>query len=104
MNPSRQLQSVHDAGCSARAWPVTATAPMKISIVIPAFNEEKLLPATLKAVNEARSAFGDRGWQSELIVCDNNSSDGTAVIAREAGAQVVFEPVNQIARARNTGA
>src|ERR1700722_1652840 len=39
-----------------------------------------------------------------LIVCDNNSNDRTAEIARSAGAIVVFEPVNQIARARNAGA
>ncbi|HUN68136.1 MAG TPA: glycosyltransferase, partial [Burkholderiales bacterium] len=42
------------------------------------------------------------GW--ELIVCDNNSTDATAEIARAAGAQVVFEPHNQISRARNRGA
>jgi glycosyltransferase involved in cell wall biosynthesis len=40
----------------------------------------------------------------QLIVCDNNSTDRTAAIARAAGVEVVFEPVNQIARARNTGA
>ena len=45
-----------------------------------------------------------RGWAAELIVCDNNSTDRTAQLAREAGAQVVFEPLNQIARARNCGA
>jgi glycosyltransferase involved in cell wall biosynthesis len=39
-----------------------------------------------------------------MILCDNNSTDSTAALARAAGAQVVFEPVNQIARARNTGA
>ena len=38
------------------------------------------------------------------MVCDNNSTDRTADIARAAGARVVFEPVNQISRARNTGA
>lgn len=48
--------------------------------------------------------FIARGWTSELIVCDNNSTDRTAELAREAGAMVVFEPVNQIARARNKGA
>jgi glycosyltransferase involved in cell wall biosynthesis len=41
---------------------------------------------------------------AELIVCDNNSTDDTAAIARAAGAKVVFEPVNQISRARNAGA
>lgn len=77
---------------------------MNISIVLPAFNEEKLLPRTLAALAEARQVFTERGWESEVIVCDNNSTDRTAEIARAGGAFVVFEPVNQIARARNTGA
>lgn len=77
---------------------------MKISIVVPAFNEEKLLPATLRSIEEAAKSFTALTWQTELIVCDNNSTDRTPEIARACGAKVVFEPVNQIARARNTGA
>lgn len=77
---------------------------MKLSIVIPAFNEEKLLPATLDAVRAAAAVFTEAGVVWELIVCDNNSTDGTAAVARDRGAKVVFEPVNQIARARNAGA
>src|SRR5215468_7296878 len=50
------------------------------------------------------AAFSRRNWETELIVCDNNSTDRTAEVARSAGATVVFEPVNQIARARNRGA
>lgn len=38
-----------------------------------------------------------------MIVVDNNSSDGTADVARRMGARVVFEPHRQIARARNAG-
>jgi glycosyltransferase involved in cell wall biosynthesis len=71
-----------------------------VSVVVPAFNEEALLPDSLAAIREAMTAFKE----SELIVCDNNSTDRTAEIARAAGAKVVFEPLNQIARARNTGA
>ena len=77
---------------------------MKISIIVPAFNEEKLIEETLGRIGAATKAFTQRGWASELIVCDNNSTDRTADLARAAGAQVVFEPVNQIARARNRGA
>ena len=77
---------------------------MKISIIIPAFNEERLLGESLQEIRRAMAAFAERGWETELIVCDNNSTDRTAEIARAAGAQVVFEPVNQIARARNAGA
>jgi glycosyltransferase involved in cell wall biosynthesis len=74
---------------------------VRISVVVPAFNEEKLLAETLACI---RSAMQPLDWDAELIVCDNNSTDRTAEIARAAGARVVFEPVNQIARARNAGA
>ncbi|MGZ4962133.1 MAG: glycosyltransferase [Limisphaerales bacterium] len=77
---------------------------MKISIVVPAFNEEKLLAATLRSIKDAAQSYTALGWETELVVCDNNSTDQTANIARAAGAKVVFEPINQIARARNTGA
>ena len=80
------------------------TGRVKISIVIPAFNEEKLIVETLRRIHEARQAFDRVGWESEVIVCDNNSTDKTSELARQEGAQVVFEPVNQIGRARNTGA
>jgi glycosyltransferase involved in cell wall biosynthesis len=75
-----------------------------ISIVIPAYNEERLLGATLERVAEAREGFSARGWKSEVIVCDNNSTDRTREVAQTGGATVVFEPINQIARARNRGA
>lgn len=77
---------------------------MKISVVVPAFNEEKLIGDSLAAIRGAMKAFDARGWAGELIVCDNNSTDRTAELARAAGATVVFESVNQIARARNKGA
>lgn len=77
---------------------------MKISVVIPAFNEEKLIADTLRSVHNALDAFAAADWTWELIVCDNNSTDGTAEIARRNGAQVVFEAENQISRARNAGA
>jgi glycosyltransferase involved in cell wall biosynthesis len=77
---------------------------VKISVVVPAFNEEYLLDQSLAQIKSAAKAFLQRRWEFELIVCDNNSTDRTAEIARAAGATVVFEPVNQIARARNSGA
>jgi glycosyltransferase involved in cell wall biosynthesis len=77
---------------------------VKISVIVPAFNEEKLLGASLAEIKSAAAAFLQRGWQFELVVCDNNSTDRTAGIARAAGAKVIFEPINQIARARNAGA
>jgi glycosyltransferase involved in cell wall biosynthesis len=75
-----------------------------VSIVVPAFNEEKLIGQTLDHLGKAGRVFQEDGWRSELIVCDNNSTDRTAEIARQSGAKVVFEPINQISRARNCGA
>jgi glycosyltransferase involved in cell wall biosynthesis len=76
-----------------------------ISVIVPAFNEAALLADSLGSVRAAMKVFDEQlGWRSELIVCDNNSTDGTARIARAAGATVCVEAVNQIGRARNTGA
>jgi glycosyltransferase involved in cell wall biosynthesis len=75
-----------------------------ISIIVPAFNEAAILAASLASIREAAAAFDAAGLTWELIVCDNNSNDRTAEIARGAGAVVVFEPINQIGRARNAGA
>ncbi|MBE9515434.1 MAG: glycosyltransferase [Proteobacteria bacterium] len=71
------------------------------SIVVPAYNEVAWLPDTFVALRQAMAACSLAG---EIIVTDNNSTDDTAELARKLGATVVFEPVNQISRARNTGA
>lgn len=72
------------------------------SIIVPAFNEAIELPETLRAI---RGAMAEHSLSGECIVVDNNSSDETSTIAKKHGAdQVVFEPINQISRARNAGA
>jgi len=75
-----------------------------VSVVVPAFNEEQDIAASLRSIRLAMTAFDEIEWDCELIVCDNNSTDRTAEIAREADAIVVFESINQISRARNAGA
>src|SRR3954469_17600809 len=93
------LQSaVQGDGCSG------IIISMRISVVISAFNEERLIGETLRQVQAAMAVFPQRGWQAELIVCKNTSTNRTSEVARAAGATVVFEPVNQIARALNSGA
>ena len=71
------------------------------SLIIPACNEQDQLAHTLPAIRDAMASFDTLG---ELIVVDNNSADATAQVARDHGATVIFEPINQIAKARNTGA
>lgn len=71
-----------------------------ISVIIPAYNEEKLLPATLEAI---RASLGEI-VESEIIIADNESTDRTREIAIAGGARVVTESLHNIARVRNTGA
>ena len=72
-----------------------------ISIVIPAYNEEALLAATLDAV---RASMDATGVPYEVIVVDDGSTDRTAEIAKTGGARVVSVNVRQIGAARNAGA
>lgn len=77
------------------------TAP-RYSVIIPAYDEEDFLPATLEALRVAMSDISELG---ELIVVDNQSTDRTREVALAHGAdRVIHEPVNQISRARNAGA
>lgn len=76
---------------------------MEYSIIIPAYNEEKLLPATLDCLNSILQELKHE-FSGEIIVVDNNSDDSTPEIAKIKNARVVFEPENCIAQARNAGA
>jgi glycosyltransferase involved in cell wall biosynthesis len=77
---------------------------MRLSIVVPAFNEERLIARCLGSIAAALADNDKPGLTSEVIVVDNNSTDRTAQFANRAGARIVFEPINQIGRARNAGA
>lgn len=77
---------------------------MHLSIIIPAFNEELLIEQCVQSAFNSLDANKDPDFTSEVIVVDNNSTDRSADLARKAGAKVVFEPINQIGRARNAGA
>lgn len=78
---------------------------VKLSIIIPAFNEAAYIGATLDSLEAAAAHLRTQsGAEVELIVVDNNSTDDTAAVARSKGAAVVAEPVQGIARARNAGA
>jgi glycosyltransferase involved in cell wall biosynthesis len=76
-----------------------------LSIIVPAWNEEKCIARTIASLKHSIAAYErDRGATAEIIVVDNNSADRTGEIARENGARVVFEPINNIGKARNAGA
>ena len=55
---------------------------MRISVIIPAFNEEKSIPYVLNDIPN---------FVNQVIVCDNSSTDKTSEIAKSFGAKVVYE-------------
>jgi glycosyltransferase involved in cell wall biosynthesis len=61
---------------------------MKISIVIPALNEEGIVGKTVRTVPVDK--LNKNGLETEIIVVDNASTDNTAKEAEEAGARVVL--------------
>lgn len=68
-----------------------------LSVVIPAFNEEKYLPSCLNSLKMQN--FTD----FEIIVVDNNSTDDTSKIARDFGVRVVKETVQGMIPSREKG-
>lgn len=72
-----------------------------ISFIVPAYNEERCLGATLDALHAAGRAAGE---PYELLVVDDASTDRTALIAQRHGALLVSVAHRQIAATRNSGA
>ena len=70
---------------------------MKISVVIPAYNEEKYLKQCLASLKKQEVK------PDEIIVVDNNSTDKTAQIAKKFGVIVLKESRQGITYARNRG-
>lgn len=64
---------------------------MSLSVVIPAFNEERAVRAT---VQEVRDAMEATGIPYEIIVVDDGSQDKTRAEAEASGAEVLVNQVN----------
>jgi len=83
---------------------LTPAQPLpRISLVIPAFNEEGFLPRLLDSVDAAAAAYTHGEDAVEVIVADNASTDRTALIASARGCRVVPVAKRAIAAARNAG-
>lgn len=63
---------------------------MRVAVLVPARDEEASLPALLSALAECGAPDGT--VMESVVVVDNGSTDGTARVARAAGATVVREP------------
>lgn len=73
---------------------------MKVSVVLPALNEEKSIGRTIKEIKEVLSR---QKTSFEIIVVDSDSEDRTAEIAVSNGARVVNEPRRGYGNALRTG-
>jgi glycosyltransferase involved in cell wall biosynthesis len=66
-----------------------ATENVRVSVVIPCLNEAENI---VECVTRARTVIASTGLTGEVIVADNASDDGSAELAKDAGALVVQEP------------
>lgn len=73
----------------------------KVTVVIPALNEEKGIGPVLKQIPV--SILMDMGYETEVMVIDNGSKDKTPFIARQHGASVIIQPVRGYGNAYKTG-
>jgi glycosyltransferase involved in cell wall biosynthesis len=62
--------------------------PKALSVIVPAYNEETLLPGCLDSLLTQTADLASY----EVIVVDNHSTDRTAAIARDKGVRVEEEP------------
>ena len=74
---------------------------LKVSLVIPALNEERGIGKTIQAVN--KNYFKKHKWDLEIIIVDGDSKDKTREIAERKGAHVLLEKRKGYGRAYKTG-
>ena len=74
---------------------------MRISVIIPAYNDAKDIGKALESLKKQTLSWGE---DFEVIVVDGHSNDGTDRIAREMGAKVVYEDIGTRGGACNVGA
>ena len=70
---------------------------LKISMVIPAFNESETIEACLKAIFEQQYPF------DEVIIVDNNSTDNTVELAKQFDVTIITEDQQGVVFARDAG-
>jgi hypothetical protein len=63
---------------------------LDVSVIIPCRDEAATIGL---CVEQARSVLEHHGYTGEVIVVDSGSTDGSADVAREAGARVVMQPI-----------
>lgn len=73
----------------------------KISIIIPALNEEEGIEGVIRAI--PKDELCSMGFDVQILVVDGDSRDKTRELATKAGAEVIIEPRRGYGRAYKTG-
>ncbi len=84
--------AVTGLGAGERREDPASVGETSVSIVVPAFNEEKGIGPVLGELARTMKATG---WDHEIIVVDDGSSDATATVARDSGAHVLSHGSNR---------
>jgi len=64
---------------------------LTVAVIIPAFNERLSIETVISELKALEASDGSI-LVDDIVVCDNNSDDGTGDLAQAAGARVIFEP------------
>jgi glycosyltransferase involved in cell wall biosynthesis len=72
-----------------------------ISVVIPALNERGNVEGVIRSIPVTELA--KHGWDTEILLVDNGSTDGTGDLARSLGARVLVQPVRGYGNAYKAG-
>jgi len=67
-----------------------SVATSKLSIIIPAFNEELVIETIIKRIQQVL-----QDYNYEIIVANDGSQDNTVALAQQAGARVINHPYNK---------
>lgn len=72
---------------------------MRLSFIIPAWNEEELIGSTIRSIQKSAKEY-----EFEIVVADDASDDNTSEIASSMGAMIASCENRQIGPTRNDGA
>src|SRR3989442_5577304 len=99
----RRAANLESTTVPAASYDAIAMAP-RVALILPALDEEQNVAAMLDELARATQLDGLPGLAlAQIIVVDNGSTDRTAAVARERGAQVVLEPRRGYGRASRAG-
>ena len=74
---------------------------MKISVIIPAHNEQDYIGACLESIKVAQR--NNQPLDVEVVVCLNRCTDRTEEIAKNFGAVIAWEDAKNLSKIRNAG-